>query len=135
MQPDNHSRGQQSQLLIPRPPPLSPLPPPRYQDAAEGGLPSMECSDRPITMSSPTSLNSVASYPTTRDSSNPPKANSNPTSSADQSRNLDEERSGAEIATAALGHSQRAGQVPFYIGTPPLPLKLEMEHDFDFGQG
>ncbi|GMF72274.1 unnamed protein product [Aspergillus oryzae] len=36
--------------------------------------------------------------------------------SPEENRSLDEERTGAEIATAALGRNRRAGQAPFYTG-------------------
>ncbi|KAB8235430.1 Zn(II)2Cys6 transcription factor [Aspergillus alliaceus] len=39
--------------------------------------------------------------------------------SPDDNRSLDEERTGAEIATTALGRNRRAGQAPFYTGESP----------------
>ncbi|QMW42179.1 hypothetical protein G4B11_005503 [Aspergillus flavus] len=39
--------------------------------------------------------------------------------SPEENRSLDEERTGAEIATAALGRNRRAGQAPFYTGESP----------------
>ncbi|KAB8218256.1 C6 transcription factor [Aspergillus novoparasiticus] len=39
--------------------------------------------------------------------------------SPEENRSLDEERTGAEIATTALGRNRRAGQAPFYTGESP----------------
>ncbi|KAE8147144.1 C6 transcription factor [Aspergillus avenaceus] len=38
---------------------------------------------------------------------------------SDEYKNLDEERTGTEIATAALGRNKRTGQAPFYTGESP----------------
>lgn len=43
-------------------------------------------------------------------------ANSPPASASERYSIQDEERNGLEIAEAALGNPERAGQVPFYTG-------------------